>query len=528
LLSFNKSCFYFIYTFSVSSSTSNTLCKITKFKTKTETNEVEYYCPECGRKYDSLLNEFWIQCDACKEWYHGECVGAQSYQADELDQFHCIKCERIRGPSTLKPVTNSHRHNKFEVNPSSLTQSGTHQFLKELQEKHFDISNDIIELKGNQLTMSFLLKKGFNKPILVRKKDQLDMILPPENFDVMDVMNKVGGSYELDVIDSLRQMSIKMPMVQFLRYINMSKCTRPSIYNCISLEISRTRMNDYIKPPAIVNKLSWVENSWPDCSFRPNVSKYCLMSMENSYTDFHIDFGGTSVWYHVFKGEKIFYLIEPTSENLNKYEIWMNRYDQSEVFFQDTLENKSDCKMVILKEGETFFIPCGWIHAVLTTKDSIVFGGNFLHSLSIRLQMKIYEMENRIKTPDKFLFPFFELTNWYAAPSMVLKLIQDHYKNKVPPEFIVEGVACLIEFLKKWNNESRQENSCKNGDYSPLAPKAGINTSKIIKDLTRQLKMIQESNNESEEAETFGSYEQVSFVETNDNLWYNKECPRED
>jgi hypothetical protein len=24
--------------------------------------------------------------------------------------------------------------------------------------------------------------------------------------------------------------------------------------------------------------------------------------MKDSYTDFHIDFGGTSVWYHVFEG----------------------------------------------------------------------------------------------------------------------------------------------------------------------------------------------------------------------------------
>ena len=32
---------------------------------------------------------------------------------------------------------------------------------------------------------------------------------------------------------------------------------------------------------------------------KPRVSKYCLMSPAESYTDFHIDFGGTSVWYHV-------------------------------------------------------------------------------------------------------------------------------------------------------------------------------------------------------------------------------------
>ena len=42
----------------------------------------------------------------------------------------------------------------------------------------------------------------------------------------------------------------------------------------------------------------------------------------------------------------------------------------------------------VVQEGQTLFIPTGWIHAVLTTEDSLVFGGNFLHSLNIQLQLK--------------------------------------------------------------------------------------------------------------------------------------------
>lgn len=34
---------------------------------------------------------------------------------------------------------------------------------------------------------------------------------------------------------------------------------------------------------------------------RPDVAKYCLMSPQSSYTDFHIDFGGSSVWYSVVR-----------------------------------------------------------------------------------------------------------------------------------------------------------------------------------------------------------------------------------
>ena len=35
------------------------------------------------------------------------------------------------------------------------------------------------------------------------------------------------------------------------------------------------------------------------------VYRYCLMSVAGCYTDFHIDFGGTSVWYNILHGEKV-------------------------------------------------------------------------------------------------------------------------------------------------------------------------------------------------------------------------------
>lgn len=35
------------------------------------------------------------------------------------------------------------------------------------------------------------------------------------------------------------------------------------------------------------------------------VSRYCLTGVKNAYTDFHVDFGGTSVWYHIVKGKKV-------------------------------------------------------------------------------------------------------------------------------------------------------------------------------------------------------------------------------
>ncbi len=44
---------------------------------------------------------------------------------------------------------------------------------------------------------------------------------------------------------------------------------------------------------------------------------------------------------------------------------------------------------VVLNAGETLMIPSGWIHAVFTPKPSLVFGGNFLHSLHIPMQLQV-------------------------------------------------------------------------------------------------------------------------------------------
>jgi len=41
-----------------------------------------------------------------------------------------------------------------------------------------------------------------------------------------------------------------------------------------------------------------------------------------------------------------------------------------------------------VKGGETVFLPSGWIHAVMTPVDSMVFGGNFLHKLCIPMQLR--------------------------------------------------------------------------------------------------------------------------------------------
>lgn len=52
------------------------------------------------------------------------------------------------------------------------------------------------------------------------------------------------------------------------------------------------------------------------------------MSPKDAFTDFHIDFGGSSVWYHIISGSKIFLLVPPVPENMVKYEEWSSSENQ--------------------------------------------------------------------------------------------------------------------------------------------------------------------------------------------------------
>ena len=144
------------------------------------------------------------------------------------------------------------------------------------------------------------------------------------------------------------------------------------------------------------------------------------MSVAGCYTDFHIDFGGTSVWYHIVRGEKVFWLIPPTDDNLKLYEDWTLSGKQGDVFFGDTV---AKCGKIVLKAGNTLLIPSGWIHAVFTPEDSLVFGGNFLHSFAIEKQLRVAQIEELTKVPNKFRFPFFTELQWYALDKYVWALL---------------------------------------------------------------------------------------------------------
>uniref|UniRef100_A0A3P9KGT4 PHD finger protein 8 n=1 Tax=Oryzias latipes TaxID=8090 RepID=A0A3P9KGT4_ORYLA len=437
---------------------------------------VPVYCL-CRLPYD--VTRFMIECDICQDWFHGSCVGVEEDKAAEIDLYHCPNCQVTHGPSVSKCLYGSAAALR---DPSRPVKTGSPQFVRELRSRTFPNADEILlKPSGAQLTVEFLEEHSFSVPVMVLRRDGLGMTLPPASFSVTDIEHHIGPDKEIDVIDVCRQCDLKMRLGDFVEYYNSPN--RDRVLNVISLEFSETRLSNLVETPKIVRKLSWVENLWPEESVfeRPNVQKYCLMGVKDSYTDFHIDFGGTSVWYHVLRGEKIFYLISPTPANLALFEQWNSSSNQNEMFFGDQVDMCYKCSV---KQGNTLFIPTGWIHAVLTPVDCLAFGGNFLHSLNIDMQIRAYEIEKRLSTAELFKFPNFETVCWYAGKHLLDTLRGLRENRRHPASYLINGAKALNNSFRSWTRKEAL------GDHEVEIPET-INTQTLVKDLAKEIRMVE-------------------------------------
>ncbi|KLO12732.1 Clavaminate synthase-like protein [Schizopora paradoxa] len=429
---------------------------------KRDADTVKELCPACP--VDSKANELtddnsteWVQCGACKTWYHWRCAG-NGQELENIDKWFCSTClsaDRKR-VITLKPPARKSSRKKPQHDYANLHAEGSsngrvrtdsEEWLTTL-ESRATAGDPFPRMQGEELTLEWLSnnENALTEPILFEKPEGLGMEMPEPSLTVADIANIVGGDTPVEVMDVATQTNTPgYTMSKWAEYYHTEQSKRDKIRNVISLEVSDTPLGDQITPPRIVRELDWVEKYWPASKkgkghSYPKVQLYCLMSVAKSWTDWHIDFAGSSVYYHIFRGSKVFYFITPTAANLAAYERWSGTELQQSKWLGDMADK---VYKVELTQGNTMLIPTGWIHAVYTPEDSLVFGGNFLHSFGIPGQLRVREIEIATHVPKKFRFPYFCKLCWYVADHFVHAL---KAKEEFSPRAL-NSMRALANFL---------------------------------------------------------------------------------
>ena len=423
----------------------------------------------------------WISCDACKSWFHFACAGFRSErEVRGVDKFRCKKCKPIHGATTFVRKS-SRAHTAIDyagLNEGVIKTSDEqpeHHYIKPIKdgiitflpdtfarmppelvtaeffERSYGMKEPIVipavlnprpQSLDIAMTASFLSKTadlsdnatsdnipsedfsfsdGGYEAVPEHEQDALDMVIP-RNLTVRQVAELYGPEEKVEVIDVKSQNgeSKKWNMRRWADYYESSG--NKVVRNVISLEVSQSKLGRLIRRPQIVRDLDLQDSVWP-AELRlkgevPRVQFYCLMSVADCFTDFHIDFGGSSVFYHILRGKKTFLFIPPKEKHLKKYEEWCMSPAQNWTFLADQTK---ECYRVDLSEGDTMLIPAGWIHAVWTPEDSLVIGGNFLTRMNYGMQLKIAQLEKATGVARKFRYPHFQKLHWYAA----LKYLED-------------------------------------------------------------------------------------------------------
>lgn len=411
----------------------------------------------------------WICCNGCKKWFHVDCAGfTKASEVRDVDKFFCKGCEPTHGKTTyVRKSSRAHASVDYaELQRGVLKtseESMEHHYVQPIKDGTFQFDPESFpRMRPELLTRAFLEKSGaFTEPICIpaewnprpwlRKRqqqkerddftdidadhhmadlatddyeydavpddgqDKLDMVMP-EDLTVRQVCNLAGPDTPLDVIDVKTQNSgAKWTLNRWADYYEETGDDKP-IRNVISLEVSHTKLGRLLRRPKVVRDIDLQDEVWPqeerDKGKWPKVQFYCLMSAADSYTDFHIDFGGSSVYYHILKGKKTFFFIPPKAKHLKAYEEWNDSPQQNYTFLPNIT---GECYRVDLHEGDTMLIPSGWIHAVWTPATSLVIGGNFLTRMSFKNQFRVVDIEKANETPMKFRYPFFQKIMWYTA-----------------------------------------------------------------------------------------------------------------
>lgn len=432
-------------------------------------------CAGCDISPNSFSGEFvdWLQCNGCKQWFHLACAGFTAKEVKKVDKFYCATCQPKFGKTTfVRKSTRAHTSVDYAGLNEGVWRTSDetveHHYIKPIKEGSMKIlPENFPRMAPEEVTAEYFEKCGnMCEPIVIPAylnprpdfpavttsenvdgetqdgiiipedvegedspytqemvaqdgQDKLDMVIP-RGLSVRRVAELYGPLNPIEVIDVKSQegdSSKKWTVGKWADYYEASG--EKVIRNVISLEFSKSLLGRLVRRPKVVRDLDLQDSVWPvSDERRTSVGFYCLMSVADSYTDFHIDFAGSSVYYHIIKGQKTFFFIPPTNKNLKKYEEWCLNKAMNSIWLPDLTK---ECYRVDLSPGDTMLIPSGWIHSVWTPEDSLVIGGNFLTRLHYSMQLRVVEIERACKVPLKYRYPFFQKVMWYA----MIKYLED-------------------------------------------------------------------------------------------------------
>lgn len=292
--------------------------------------------------------------------------------------------------------------------------------------------------------------ESINVPLKIRDPENSGIIVKVKGANkgiatVEEVLKCIGEDHPVNVMDVQSQENETWTMSQWNDYFGKPHESRDRIRNVISLEVSDCDILEFNRPN-IVNTKDMVDITWnisdthKDDVPRPKITKYCLMSVKDAFTDYHLDFAGTCVYYNLVFGKKRFILYPPTPHNLAKYVEWSTSTYQNSIFLGTELE---DGIAMELNSGDLFMIPAGYIHVVYTPEDSLIFGGNYLTFRDISKHLKIVEVEKDTGVPKKYTFPNFDEVMGRTCEWLIKQALND---QKYDLNFEdIEGIANYVK-----------------------------------------------------------------------------------
>lgn len=399
-----------------------------KQEASAEAAEEEETCPLCTPK-DERDKELWVACFQCKTWFHVVCLGLDDVEA--YDKWCCAPCQARGYSHKMRGPRRRSKREHATTDYAAIQEGRPPDPLRRWEEymAHCAPLPDIARrVPASTWTREWLANDAYalDTPTIVPSSPDgvpeiRGMRAPPRTTSIRDIANWVGPETNVEVIDVRTQMSSSSwTLDDWASYFETPAAEREKLLNVISLEVTGTRMEEMVAAPAMVAESDWVERDWPrdkrpaaeDASKWPKVQRYVLMGVQGAFTDFHIDFAASYVYYHVIWGKKVFLFAPPTPANLNAYRAWTSSARQEAEWLGDSLQRLA---RVEIAAGETMLIPAGWIHAVHTPQDTLVIGGNFLSDFNVAMHWRLEELEIATRVPRKFRFPHLMRLAWYVA-----------------------------------------------------------------------------------------------------------------